>query len=411
MKRGTITLKHLAINLAVAIAYVVLTNIWHSRSGDSAGAKDLRQGEPTEALAESSATGERDDARLEAMTAASGDDEEPDLDAMWLAAMDQNSSERERVTDLVGVAGTMASRGQAFEALEKVLASVGPGESRCRLVLAIFQMASDVRTLEKCYRLLEFEDEKEIACKGLSDRLSVESSPDKTDFSRFRYLGDRLDQLISSNVTTYILRHSTSGEAEASEVFARSMVAGMSPEAERAVISDTVAVVPFSCWDHLVKKGADSTDADLSRVVTEMFRLDPEEAIERISRESATSDSFNAAFQAWMKADASKPIAWLGENPAKLTARQKDRAYQGIATYAAQQGDRETAAKWAGMISDPAIQAEVEITPSNENRIAASTPVPATYSPPWRPTLGFRHLHAKESGEIWRNHRSGYRLA
>ncbi|RYD71756.1 MAG: hypothetical protein EOP84_24345 [Verrucomicrobiaceae bacterium] len=282
-----------------------------------------------------------------------------DFDTMWDDSLKSGDSARERLSELKGIAASMAAEGKAYHALERTLETLGPGDSRCSVIRAIFQASSDLESLEKCYARLDYDDEKNFATQGLSEKLTFLSSPDKIDFNKFKYLGDRFDKVVSTTVSTYIIQHSLTGRIETSDAFKNSINVGMSKDAEKAVISDVTTIVPFSCWDHIVEKGIDRLNVDHNRIVTEMVRIDPQKAIERISSEPKVSGSFSGAFTEWMKNDSSKPIEWINSNSRKLSPEQRDRAYQGIANYAVQQGDLAAAKQWAGMITDERVKDEL----------------------------------------------------
>ncbi|RYD18998.1 MAG: hypothetical protein EOP88_20600, partial [Verrucomicrobiaceae bacterium] len=283
----------------------------------------------------------------------------PDLDTKWTDSMKNAGSEMELVTDLKGIAASMAAEGRAHEALVKTLETLGPGDSRCSVVRAIFQAARDIDSLGECFTLLEQDDEKDFAAQGLAERLTFESSPEEIDFRKFRYLGNRLDKMIATTVSTYIIQHSTTGQIAGSGVFEKSFSTALPLEARKSIIADIVSIVPFNCWNHVVNDGMDLSPAEQDRIVTEMVRIDPQAAIGKIRPASVAAASFKTAFTEWMKKDSIKPIEWINANSATLSEAQRDRAYQGIAGYAARQGDLATARQWAGMVTNAEVKDEL----------------------------------------------------
>ena len=281
------------------------------------------------------------------------------LDARWDQAVKNIDSDQERVTALAGIAAALAMEGREFDALEKTFGAFGPGETRCRIIAAIFHGAKNIDALEKCFLRLEQNDEKDYVTNALADRLTFEKSPEKFDFQKFQYVGERLEKLISSTVSTYILQRAVIGQTEISKVFEKSMTVKMSKESEKAIISEVASIEPFSCWEHIAKKGVDLFEGDADQIVTQMVKVDPQKAIERISTDPKISTSFHTAFTEWMRKDASKPIEWLNRNVGKLSAVQADRAYQGIANYAAQQGDLGVAKQWANQIKDEDVRRDL----------------------------------------------------
>lgn len=283
----------------------------------------------------------------------------PDFDTMWKNSVKNAGSEMELVTDLKGIAASMAAEGRAREALVKTLETLGPGDSRCGVVRAIFQGARDIDSLADCFTLLEHDDEKDFAAQGLAERLTFDSTPEVIDFRKFRYLGNRLDKMIATTVSTYIIQHSRTGQTTGSGVFEKSVSTALPVEARKAIIADVVTVVPFNCWNHVVNDGMELSPAEQDRIVTEMVRIDPQAAIGKIRPASGASASFKTAFTEWMKKDATKPVEWINANSTTLTEAQRDRAYQGIAGYAAQQGDLTTARQWAGMVTNAEVKDEL----------------------------------------------------
>lgn len=282
-----------------------------------------------------------------------------DYDARWTAIVNSGESESEKAKELAAIALTMAFKGHTIEVFEKSMTAYGPGESCCGLIKGLFSAARDVADLEFCFSKLEFDDDKDYASYGLAVNLTQKSAPDKIDFNRFQYLGDRLDSMIAQNVETYIVQRAVVGQVDTSKVFVESMSVRMSVKGQNSVIGTLTPIIPFECWDHLEKRGMGTLGIDTNRVISCMVNTDPQKAIEKISLYSGVTESFNTAFQAWMKKDASQPIIWLNENAKNLSSIQKDRAYQGIAHYAAKQGDLVVARQWLDRIIEPAVKEEM----------------------------------------------------
>lgn len=352
------------ILLAVFGAGVVVGNLWHFfpasrlRSADVAASRQpARDQRPLgNAATENPADATTSYPDLSGNTP-------PDLDTMWKNSVKNAGSEMELVTDLKGIAASMAAEGRAREALVKTLETLGPGDSRCSVVRAIFQAARDIDSLGDCFSLLEQDDEKDFAAQGLAERLTFDSTPEVIDFRKFHYLGNRLDKMIATTVSTYIMQHSTTGQIAGSGVFEKSFSTALPLEARKSIIADVVTVVPFNCWNHVVNDGMELSPAELDRIVREMVRIDPQAALGKIRPTSGATASFKTAFTEWMKKNSTKPIEWINANSATLTEAQRDRAYQGIASYAAQQGDLATARQWAGMVKGTEVKDELSNEP------------------------------------------------
>jgi hypothetical protein len=358
MKRTSRAIKHLSINILVASASVYLTTIWQKQHQNPAQTRNPPQ--QTASVSPPPADVEPSDSEgWIPVSEAEADEVEMDYDARWTAIVNSDESESEKVKKLTSIALTMAVKGHTIEAFEKSMKAYGPGEARCGLINGIFSGAKDVADLESCFSKLEFDDERDYASHGLAFNLTQKSAPDKIDFSRFQYLGGRLDSMIARNVETYIFQRAVVGQVDTSKVFADSMSVGMSDTSRKSVIGTLTPIIPFDCWDHLEKRGLGTLEIDTDRVISCMVNIDPREAIEKISPQLSVADSFNTVFQAWMKKDASQPIAWLNENAKNLSSVQKDRACQGIAYYAAKQGDFAVARQWSDRIVEPSIKEEI----------------------------------------------------
>lgn len=348
------------ILLAVFGAGVVVGNLWRFLPGSpspSAGVTASRQPAQDHGAPESS-TVESPEETTTPYPDLSGNTP-PNLDTMWSDSVKHAGSEMELVKDLKGIAASMAAEGRAREALEKTLETLGPGDSRCSVVRAIFQAARDIDSLGECFTLLEQDDEKDFAAQGLAERLTFESSPEVIDFRKFRYLENRLDKLIATTVSTYIMQHSRTGQIDGSGVFEKSVSTALPAEARKSIIADVVTVVPFNCWNHMVASGLELSATDHERVVREMVRIDPQAALGKLLPAAGEAPSFRTAFTEWMTKDSTKPIEWINANSATLSEAQRDRAYQGIASYAARQGDPATARQWAGMVTGAEVKDEL----------------------------------------------------
>lgn len=165
--------------------------------------------------------------------------------------------------------------------------------------------------------------------------------------------------MIAQNVETYIFQQAVVGQVDTSQVFSDSMSVGMSDQSRKLLIGTLTPIIPFDCWDHVEKRGLRTLDIDTDHLISCMVNIDPQKAIAKISPQPSFADSFNTVFQAWMKKDASQPIAWLNENAKNLSTIQKDRASQGIAYYAAKQGDLAVARQWSDRIVEPSIREEI----------------------------------------------------
>lgn len=275
-----------------------------------------------------------------------------DYDAAWSTANTSGPPETDRLNNLMGVVETMAGSGHAEDAITKIIKTFGPGESRSMLVNQVFTFSNSSEGMEVTYSLLEFDDERDAACRGLAENLSKLASPDQLDLSKFSYLGPRIPSLIATVIERYVINNSSGSAEELSTAFKQSFKSIITPEIESEAISKIMSIAPFDCWDHLAERGLETLDVDRNKLVYEMIYNDPAKTLEKLSSTSKLDGLFTSAFSMWMKNDASQPIEWLEQNKNVISPAQKDAAIQGITIYALDQHEYQVAAQWAQQIQN-----------------------------------------------------------
>lgn len=202
-------------------------------------------------------------------------------------------------------------------------------------------------------------DGRGAAMIGLSDQLSLTFDPVITDFGKYNFIGKHLENVKRDTIVNYIFQNVTGKGPSNSEAFSKAMSANLMPDTARQVINKVANILPFDCWEYATGKGADNSQIDRNKIVLEMLKLDPPTTLNNLSKQPSVARAFNSAFFTWMQRDATNPIKWIQSNEAKLTPEQRSRAYQGIARYAAQQGETLVAQQWASKIVDKNIKAEI----------------------------------------------------
>jgi hypothetical protein len=257
------------------------------------------------------------------------------------------------------VAASMALEGYAKEALQLATETVGPGMIRCQIIRAIFR-AADPEESAPLFGLLEYGDEKEAACEGLSQVLAFIEAPATLDLGAFGYLGEWRDRFLGGFAVKHVLQQRRTSDEAGSEALRSVFELPLSQEAARRVLMELGDLLPFESWDHLDRAGSTLSGTERHRIMGRMLGVDAARAMELIAAADGREADMMPAFKRWLQLDAAKPIEWLQSQSAHLSVAQKDHATQGIAEFSASQGDCDVAWQWVGQISDVALRKKAE---------------------------------------------------
>lgn len=278
----------------------------------------------------------------------------------WNDSLVSTSDDNSKFFNHLGLATAMAIKGYSREAISLICEAYGPGKRRCELIAMVFRSAKDLNMAGPIYKSLEFGDELNAACEGIGWQLSLSETPDKVDLVKFSFLGDRLDTMLATFAERFVIQHLNSNSEEVSTVFGDAFDLPLSKESARITLLKLYEFVPFDSWDKLSGGEIKLSGEERQRVLARMFSMDSAKAMEKIVSSNVEEADIAGGFRQWLAMDAAKPIDWLQNNHANLTASQKDHAMQGIAEYSATQGDCDVAWQWVGQIADPELKKRAE---------------------------------------------------
>lgn len=287
----------------------------------------------------------------------------------WEALRGRPAGDPEFRMEAHGLVTSMAFDGFAREALAEVHATVGPGEARCGLVGLIFSLSAEPASSGGLFAELEHPDERAAAAEGLARALALQSRPEDVAVEDFEYLGDERDGMLGALAVEAVHQGQRRAPDKVESIFEESFRLPLSPQAERKALLELSHSVPFLCWRHLAEKGLEKLQGDAGALVDKMVREDPARAAAEVAAAPGGERQLAEVFSQWMAKDALGPVRWL-EQATSLSPRQRDRARQGIARYAAGVGELETARQWIGNIADPGIReaAMAEMDPAAGGR-------------------------------------------
>lgn len=257
----------------------------------------------------------------------------------------------------------MCKLGHITAATRKILGSFGPGDNRNRLLRLCFNPFGDSSELEAAYALLEFDDEKQWARRGIASLIAREAfQADKDlviDPAKHGFIKEHLPQLREEAVISYLDWVVREAPGNAKQALEANLTGDLSPAARNSVLTTLAPLIPFESWDAFTAPDQPGDHQTGMHIVDRMLADDPAATLQTISKTDTAGDYIPKAMQDWMRKDARKPIEWLEANRATLSGKQLDGAITGIVSYSSIAGERETAYAWARQIGEEGDRVEV----------------------------------------------------
>lgn len=291
---------------------------------------------------------------------------EDEFSLAWSSAIASARTDEIRLMNLSLVVGRMAKIADPAEILQAIQKDFGPGYSRCQLIGSLFMASTRTRELASVFGKLDFQDERDAACAGLSQQLCMVDSPRQIAGADYAYLGDAWNGVYKKALELYVGRFYSKPPEELNRAVGDVLGLEM-PQSDRLALAVKLSAdAPIQCWKELATEGATVPAADMKQVIQRMFSQDPVAAMEAVSRSPVAKDFLNEATQIWLARDARKPVEWLQSHSDDLPAGQANAIYQGIAGYSADHGDFQIAKEWLGRVDDPSTRS------SSEERLSAA---------------------------------------
>lgn len=278
----------------------------------------------------------------------------------WEVADKLEKDEIDRFEDHRGIASFMAANGYSRKAIDRIILSYGPGKARCQLISDVFRFSQNPDDLPELFTQLEFVDEKIAASEGIGRALAFAGGPVEMDFKQYGFLSTHLDVMLATFAETYVVQNSSGSKQELTQAFGVAFDLPLSKESLRVTLLKLAAIAPFDCWDYISKKGLDLHSREAAEIVRQMVHASGRSTAERILSSPQSAEFLNQSILLWMKVDASEPIKWIQAESASMTDVQRDKAYEGVVSYAISQGELDAARKWTESIVDRDQRKKVE---------------------------------------------------
>lgn len=292
---------------------------------------------------------------------------EIDLASEWTKIADSTLNSKEKFKQFRELIDQECRSGRHAEVLEQLISSTGPGSDRNTLIATLF--ANDhipLNSVEYLLDRLDFEQEKSVAARALSSRLSRQS------------LVSIPPSLFQSNSPA--LRKSLVGGIEK---FARSSAAVrlykerleqtlnimqlITPDQREKVFSEAIAISasandPFEAWSFLQENSSSvgelvNSDA-LERIMRSMIQRDPATALQGVldKQDLALTDF---AFQYYIRKDPNAATIWFQSNSQNLSKIEGSLFRKAAAIRELTFGNIEYAAEHAALIENDEIREKV----------------------------------------------------
>lgn len=278
------------------------------------------------------------------------------FDEEWQKLMNSELPESHKVTLLGQLVFKMSKLGHTEEATRKIIDSFGPGNNRNSLLRICFNTFSEGAELSGAYALLEFDDEKQSARRGIASHAARLAFESKAGFSidpqKFGFLKEDLPELRENAAIAYVDMCVRDSPERAKEALQAVLTDDLTPAARNSILSTMAPFIPFETWDKFHTAGKPGDHQTGLAIVDRMLSRDPAATLQTLGKGDVTGDYIPKAVQDWMSKDATKPIEWVEANRSSLRGPQLDGAIAGIVSYSAGVGERETAYAWAQQVGD-----------------------------------------------------------
>lgn len=292
---------------------------------------------------------------------------ESDLPSEWSRIAQLTLNSKEKSKQFRELIDRECEIGRHTEVLEQLISSIGPGSDR-NILLAIF-FANDHIPLDATASLLErldFEQEKSVAARALSSRLSRQSLT-SIPSSLFHSDSPALRKSLIEGIEKFA--RSSAAVPSYKERLEQTLntMPSIAPDQRKNAFSEAIATSasannPFETWKFLQENRAllnelISSDA-LERVMGSMIQKDPAAALEgALYQQDPKLTEF--ALQYYLRKDSSAAAIWFQSNSQNLSELQISLFHKAASLRELTFGNTEYATEHAALIADNEIRKQV----------------------------------------------------